>query len=180
MTRRMIFAVLAILALTVGGLVMTGIWRSASSPREAATPAPQDQAAVARAATPGRQGNQKQAPKQDDSAGVTVTAVLAAPGAGDAAGELTFQIFLNTHSVPLSKYDLTKITTFQNSEGLVVKSGFTWEAEGNSDHHRSGYLRIKATAGNVLLSAKTRFFTLEFDGIGGVNRTLRWERADWE
>ncbi|MCL4516660.1 MAG: hypothetical protein M1379_13895 [Firmicutes bacterium] len=180
MTRRTIFGVLAILALAVGGLVMAGIWRSASTPREAAVEAPQDQAVVARAAASGGQGNQKQAPKQDDSANVTVMAVLAAPEAGDAAGELTFQIFLNTHSVPLSKYDLTRITTFRNSEGLVVNNGLSWEAEGNSDHHRSGYLRIKAPAGNVLLSAKTRFFTLEFAGIGGVNRALRWERKDWE
>ncbi|MGE5576851.1 MAG: hypothetical protein ACM3TT_06630 [Syntrophothermus sp.] len=190
MIKRMIFGVLAILAFAVGGLIMAGAWRSTSSSQEAAAGVVQsqatvagvigDQSAVAQAASPGGQGSQKQAPKQDDSANVTVMAVLMAPGAGNAVNELAFQVFLNTHSVSLSKYDLTKITTFKNSEGLVVKKEINWEAEGNSDHHRSGYLQIKAPAGTALISSKTQYFTLEFAGIGGVDRTLRWERKDWE
>lgn len=180
MARRMIFAILAIGALVVGGLIVAGIWRSPSPAREAADGAVQSQPAVAQAAGSAGQGNQKQAPRQDDSAKVSLLAVFMVPEPGNAGSELAFQVFLNTHSVPLLKYDLTKITTFKNSEGLVVKSGISWEAEGNSDHHRSGYLRVKAPAGTPLITPQTQYFTLEFSGIAGVDRTLRWERKDWE
>lgn len=91
--------------------------------------------------------------------------------------ELVFKVALNTHSVDLSGYKIDQLAAFKNSEGVEIKEGFVWVPESDSQHHRSGYLKIPAKAEDEkpLISEKTDYIILEISGIEAA-RTFKWEK----
>lgn len=95
--------------------------------------------------------------------------------------ELVFKVYLNTHSVDLSGFNVDRLATFRNSEGLEIEEGFTWVSERDSSHHRSGYLKIpsKTREGASLITGKTDYIILEVKGIE-VPRTFKWDRETLE
>jgi hypothetical protein len=61
--------------------------------------------------------------------------------------KLIFQIALNTHSVDLSNYDITKKVVLEDSSGRTIKDGFYWEpVHGNQSHHLMGILVVPIKA----------------------------------
>jgi hypothetical protein len=86
---------------------------------------------------------------------------------------LVFEVSLDTHTVPLEGYNLEEIATFRNSEGAVIREGFTWKPEGESSHHRRGFLYLESAT--PLITSKTKYIVLEFEAIAGVKRSFRWE-----
>jgi hypothetical protein len=96
----------------------------------------------------------------------------------EVAGQLVFKIVLDTHSVDLMQYDLTKLAVLRNSEGLIVDAGFLWEPEEESSHHRTGLLKIHATiAGKPVITQDTAYIELELVDVGIPSRLYKWEGA---
>lgn len=80
---------------------------------------------------------------------------------------LDFKITLETHSVELSQ-DLLEVSKLA-IDGKDVYSPIAWEGSPAGGHHRNGTLKFSPV--------KSSFQTIELQimGIGGVDRTFRWE-----
>jgi hypothetical protein len=93
-------------------------------------------------------------------------------------GKLVFKVALNTHSVDLTQFDLTKLVVLRTSDGTVVAKNFSWEPQSESSHHRLGLLKVDATVdGKALITKETKFLELELKGIGTPSRLFKWEGA---
>lgn len=111
-------------------------------------------------------------------AGITVAVTFMNPllKPEETAGKLIFKVALDTHTVDLSQFDLTKLAVLRTSEGVVVNKGFTWEPESESSHHRAGLLKLDATfEGKPLITKETRYIELELKEIGVPSRLFKWE-----
>lgn len=94
---------------------------------------------------------------------------------------LSFQVALNTHSVSLTKFDLTKMMSLSTEAG-IKSEGFTWEGGAESDHHRSGMIRVKnqTAGGQPLWTPDSSRLTLTFKDLAEPTRTFQWSAADWK
>lgn len=113
--------------------------------------------------------------KRSDANNVTVDVVLLNPLGQVSNKELVFRVTMNTHSVPLNTYDISKSAIVKSSDGKV-STGFSWQAESEEDHHRSGLLKV---TNNGVLGPKTKWITLELETLADVPvREFRWEEVD--
>lgn len=88
-----------------------------------------------------------------------------------------FTVAMDTHSVNLDGYDLSKLAVLKTATGQEIKP-LSWEAPGGG-HHRQGTLRFPATFpdGQPVLSSETASFQLVIKGIGDLpERTMAWNR----
>jgi hypothetical protein len=94
----------------------------------------------------------------------------------ESAGQLVFKIALETHTIDLSQFDLTKLAVLRTSEGVTVSEGFLWEPESESGHHRKGVLKVAEMGGGApIITKETQWLELELKGIGMLSRVFRWE-----
>ncbi|MFN4218948.1 MAG: hypothetical protein ACK4HB_06695 [Candidatus Bipolaricaulia bacterium] len=94
----------------------------------------------------------------------------------ETAGQFVFKVALDTHTVDLSQFDLTKLAVLRTSEGITVSEGFSWEPESESGHHRKGLLKVAATLkGAPIITKETKYIELELKEIGTPSRVFRWE-----
>lgn len=94
----------------------------------------------------------------------------------ETAGQLVFTVALDTHTVDLSQFDLTKLAVLRTSEGVTVSEGFIWEPESESGHHRKGVLKVADTLnGAPVITKETKYIELELKEIGTPSRVFRWE-----
>lgn len=86
---------------------------------------------------------------------------------------VVFQVSMNTHSVELGNFDLTKLTQVRLEPGATLND-ISWKPEGNgSGHHVSGKLTARDPQG-LLASAKS--ITLEIWGVAGEEvRQFHWK-----
>ncbi len=111
--------------------------------------------------------------RRSEGGAVTVEAVLLNAGGQMPADEAAFSIALNTHSVALENYDVAKNAVLKSSDGVIADKGFTWEAQTDSSHHRSGVLRIK---GDEIIGPETAVIILELRNLAGIPvREFKWE-----
>lgn len=116
--------------------------------------------------------------RTSQGAGITVTVTFMNPllKPEEVNGKLVFKVALDTHTVDLSQFDLTKLAVLHTSEGTVVNTGFVWEPESESSHHRMGLLKLEATSeGKSLISKETQYIELELKDIGVPSRLFKWE-----
>ncbi len=116
--------------------------------------------------------------RTSQAAGITVTVTFVNPllKPEEVNGRLVFKVALDTHTVDLLQFDLTKLAVLRTSDGTVVNTGFTWEPESESSHHRSGLLKLEATTeGKPLISKETKYIELELKDIGVSSRLFQWE-----
>ncbi len=127
---------------------------------------------------PAGQLTQADLTRTTSGAAITVAATFLNPTQKPEADQLVFQIALDTHSVDLLQYDLTKLAVLRTSEGLAVTQGFTWEPQEESSHHRAGLLKVAASlAGKPLITQDTKYLELELKDIGIPSRLFKWEEA---
>lgn len=82
--------------------------------------------------------------------------------------QATFEIRMNTHSVPL-EYDLTAVSSLKDDQGHEYRAT-AWKGSPAGGHHRSGVLEFPAIA----KSAKS--ITLYIKNIADVpERTFEWK-----
>jgi hypothetical protein len=94
----------------------------------------------------------------------------------ESAGKLIFKIALDTHTVDLSQFDLTKLAVLRTSEGVTISEGFIWEPESESGHHRKGMLKAADTVGGApIITQETQWLELELKEVGMLSRVFRWE-----
>ena len=95
----------------------------------------------------------------------------------ETSGKLVFKVALDTHTVDLSKLDLTKLATLRTNAGLAITEGFTWEAIGQaSSHHRTGLLKIADTMdGKAIVTSETQSLELELKEIAVPSRIFTWQ-----
>jgi hypothetical protein len=98
--------------------------------------------------------------------------------------KIIFQIALNTHSVNLTSYDITKKVVLEDSNGRTIKDGFYWEpVHGNKSNHIMGILvvPIKAKGQREKFSSnsdKTDWIKLTIKGIPQIEiREFLWEKG---
>ncbi len=112
---------------------------------------------------------------QNDSGGnVTVTATWEGLSGND---ELSFDIAMNTHSVNLDQYDLSKLAFLRNDNGDQITPK-AWESPEGGDHHRGGKLifSLSDSAGKPFLNSDSKYVELVIQDIAGVKeRTFRWD-----
>jgi hypothetical protein len=117
--------------------------------------------------------------RTSQAAGITVAVTFMNPllKPEEVNGKLVFKVALDTHTVDLSQFDLTKLAVLRTSEGKVIADGFSWEPESESSHHRSGLLKLAATTeGTLLITPGTNYIELELKEIGVPSRLFKWER----
>lgn len=88
---------------------------------------------------------------------------------------LRFTVEMNTHSVDLDKYDLSKLSTLRTDKGREV-TAIAWDGPSGGGHHRSGALVFPATeGGKPLIDGETGSVELSIRDVAGVKeRVLRW------
>ncbi|MDA8211287.1 MAG: hypothetical protein M0021_05335 [Clostridia bacterium] len=114
--------------------------------------------------------------RRSDAANVTVDIVFFNPLEAVPQDELVFRVALNTHSVPLSKYNIVKSVQITTDKGVSIEEGFAWQPESEANHHRSGLLKVRNTG---ILDEDTKWVRLELKNLSGVPiREFKWEGAD--
>ena len=94
---------------------------------------------------------------------VTVTPRNLAPN----ATSWDFEVVLETHTQPLDQ-DLTKVAVLVDAQGKA-HAPLGWKGDPPGSHHRRGVLQFRPLAGNPAM------VELRLHGIGGVDRTFRWQ-----
>jgi hypothetical protein len=121
--------------------------------------------------TAGSDGAEASAATQTNEGGeVTVAVTWKGPSAGP-----VFDVAVDTHSVDLDGYDLTKLAVLRNDRGKEVRpSG--WDAP-KGGHHREGTLAFpeKAPDGSPVIGSDTRRIELIIRDVAGVpERKFEW------
>ncbi len=91
--------------------------------------------------------------------------------------DLAFAVYLDTHTGDLSTYDVAANAVLTDDRNQVLSSGFSWKAETEGAHHRSGELRIRnrLKSGGVFWDARTRLLRLELKNLAGIpSRKFEW------
>lgn len=93
----------------------------------------------------------------------------------NASDSLRFDISMDTHSVNLDQFDLSKLAALRNDKGQQV-TPTAWEAPPGGGHHRAGPLVFPSTSdGKPLIGADTKYVELTIRDVAGVKeRVLRW------
>jgi len=102
------------------------------------------------------------------AAGIEVRVTLLPPRAEEPE-RLRFQVSMDAHMGDLMGYDLTRIAVLRTGEGWPVESGFVWEPESESSHHRSGVLWLPGRR-----EGGTGALELELKGLATASRIFRW------
>jgi len=86
-----------------------------------------------------------------------------------------FAVSIDTHSVNLDQYDLSKLAILRNDKGQQV-APTAWNAPPGGGHHRSGTIVFPAAGGGKsLVGADTKYVELVIRDVAGVKeRVLRW------
>ncbi|MHB1134286.1 MAG: hypothetical protein ACYC4L_18100 [Chloroflexota bacterium] len=109
--------------------------------------------------------------RTSDGGGVTVKVTWQ-----DREPALVFAVVMDTHSVDLDGYDLSRLAVLRTNDGREVQP-LAWEAP-KGGHHRQGKLTFPAQAadGAPLLGDGTSAVELVIRGVAGVaERKLGWE-----
>lgn len=106
---------------------------------------------------------------QSNSAGaVTVQATWL----GKEGDSLTFEVAMDTHSVPLSQYDLSKLARLRDSQGGEY-APTAWTAPAG-DHHRKGMLAFPLP--EAVGQGGAAYVEIVVRDIAGIpQRVLRWQ-----
>lgn len=116
--------------------------------------------------------------RTSEAEGITVAVTFMNPllQFEETGGKLFFKVALDTHTVDLSSFDLTKLAELRTSEGVIVNKGFIWEPISESGHHRMGLLKIDGTLNSVpIITKETKYIELELKEIGIPARLFKWE-----
>jgi hypothetical protein len=93
------------------------------------------------------------------------------------SGQLVFAVNLDAPSVDLSGYRVEQGASLVNDRNETLSSGFTWKANLESKHHRSGQLRVgnRVAAGHPFWTSGTKLVRLELkDSAGAPIRRFEW------
>lgn len=127
---------------------------------------------LAAAGPPGANPAAAESPTRSSrAAGIEVTITLLPPAEGSAEEpeRLRFRVSMDAHMGDLMQYDLTRLTVLRTGEGVQVESGFVWEPDSESSHHRSGILWLPGRRGG-----STGSLELELKGLATASRIFRW------
>jgi hypothetical protein len=85
---------------------------------------------------------------------------------------LTFQVAMNTHSVNLDGYDLSKLAVLRDDTGKEYKSTAWQSAPGG--HHRNGTLIFQMP--NAVKQGSARYIEVIIRDVAGIEeRVFKWE-----
>ena len=110
------------------------------------------------------------ATQMNEGGGVTVVVEWAGKDAGP-----QFKVTMDTHSVDLDGYDLTRLSTLRTGGGRETIP-LTWDAP-KGGHHREGKLTFSANAmdGKPLIGPDTKGLELLIYDVAGVaQRSFNW------
>lgn len=120
----------------------------------------------------------KQFEKQDTQGEVTIKIAFLNPTHQD-EDYFNFEVYLNTHSVELDKYDLGEITTLFIGNNMKIMEGIEWEALGGG-HHISGMLKVpREYEGEKTNYVEEDFIELEIKDLADIaSRKFKWEKEE--
>ena len=168
----------AALVLLVSSVLAAGILSACASSQAAPSGGgPSTQAIVAAVSqtNAGGAASPSTADQVQTSSGGNVTIDVSWDGASD-SGTLTFEVAMNTHSVGLDGYDLSKLAILRNDRGQEVKPE-RWDAPPGG-HHRRGVLTFPAvdSSGKPVVDDGVKSLELMIKDVAGVSeRVLKWE-----
>lgn len=168
----------------VGALAMWGTMQVKAA-RQAAKVPPAAQAVALATATlspakPSTNSANTNTDRSDRGAGnVTVVATwLLAPAKGfDPSTEIGFEVKLDTHSVELGAYDLSKIITLRDGAGREY-APLRWTGVADASHHRDGIIAFARAdeQSRPLIAESTQALELVVRDVAGIKeRVLRWD-----
>jgi len=116
--------------------------------------------------------------RSDQQGNVDVDVIFLNPLTEEKEKELVFEVMLNTHSVDLEKYDLSKISVLKTSDGIRIEDGIEWRIESGSGHHITGLLKFPLYVNNrPILSKDTDYITIIIRNLDNIpERTFQWEK----
>jgi hypothetical protein len=110
----------------------------------------------------------------NEEGAVAVSATYANPIGQGKKGNLTFIVFLNTHSVDLARYPLNQYAKLYDAKGNLLSSISEWEQVSGDGHHIVGNLHFKDTGFNL---QNLDGIKLVIENYGGAaKRELVWEK----
>lgn len=112
--------------------------------------------------------------RSNEGGRVTVKATW--QGQQEAGGPLVVRVVMDTHSVDLDGYDLSKMAVLRGGQGVEV-APLSWEAPPGG-HHRDGVLTFPSTdgTGRPVLDSDVQVAEMVIRGVAGVpERVLSWE-----
>lgn len=123
-------------------------------------------------------GLNEQLKRQDTQGEVAVTVTFLNPTHQD-KDYLNFEIYLNTHSVELDKYNLEELTTLSIGNNIKIREGIEWETIGGG-HHISGTLKVpKEYKGEKINYTEAEFIELEvMDLADASSRRFKWKKEE--
>ena len=138
----------------------------------------------ARAGSGSRHLTREDLMRRSSAGGITIQVVFLTPLEQDIPDDqegLRFQVTLDTHFGNLMKFDLTEVAEVRTSGGVTISSGFIWEPESETSHHRTGVLRL-ADRAEVHVLSDTGAGSIEFvlKEIAVPTRTFTWTMEQLE
>lgn len=120
----------------------------------------------------------EQLEKKDTQGEVTVTVKFLNPILQD-EDYLNFEVYLNTHSIELDKYNLGEMTTLFIGSDTKITEGIIWETVGGG-HHISGTLKVpKQYNGEKINYVDADFIELEVRDLSGIDsRKFKWKKEE--
>jgi hypothetical protein len=122
--------------------------------------------------------------RRSSAGGITIQVVFLTPLERDIPDDqegLRFQVTLDTHTGNLMMFDLAEGAELRTSGGVNISSGFIWEPESESSHHRAGILRLADSAEvHVLSDTGAISIELVLKEIAVPTRTFTWNMEELE
>ncbi len=114
--------------------------------------------------------SKKELRRTEASGAVEFDVVYLNPLSGDGGDILSFEVTMNTHSVPLGSYDIADISFLRFGEGPEQKA-LGWVKPGGGGHHIFGVLQFQGPA-----PGGTKSLNLIIKTVGGVaERNFEWK-----
>ena len=128
--------------------------------------------------------NREELVRRSSAGGITIQVVFLTPlerDIPDIQEILRFQVTLDTHAGSLMKFDLAEIAELRTSSSVTINSGFIWEPESESSHHRTGVLSLAdSEEKHVLSDMGAVAIELVFKDIAVPTRTFTWTMEELE
>lgn len=160
-----------ILPVLVGALFLLSACGAGTSAAQAPLTSPSKVTSPAQSSAGGPASNNR----LQKSEGGSVTIEVTWENQQTSGNALEFAVVMDTHSVDLDRYDLSKLATLRNDNGQEV-TATAWQGPPGGGHHRSGKLFFPASsAAKPLIDPDTKYLELTIRDIANVKeRVLRW------
>ncbi len=113
-----------------------------------------------------------------DPGNAQVSVIFLNPVKNLQAESLFFQVAINTLSLDLSDFDITKVAVIEYENGESIMEGFEWRPIQSHNHHFMGILKAPGRKGGKSILKESKYIKLIIKGIPKIDkREFRWSNS---